>query len=251
MATLDVTRSYTDGATLNASMLDDFLDDIETLINTTKLNDDNLQNAGITASSKLIDGSITAAKLGSSAVETAKINDLAVTTGKINDLAVTTGKINDLGVTTGKIAANAVTRAKLESVGQQISSSSGSFTRTNTSYGDVTNLSVSITTTGRPVMLFPQPASDTSESYVGASDASGNSPNADFKILRGATEIASFKVGGLATGASPAGFKAPPGSIQYLDVPSAGTYTYKLQARGVNAGETAEVEGCKLVAFEL
>jgi microcystin-dependent protein len=105
MASLDVTRSYSDGNTLTGAMLDAIVDDLETFLNTTKINDDNIQNAGITASSKLIDASITAAKLATDSVTTAKIEALAVTAAKLAADSVTTAKILDANVTTAKLAA--------------------------------------------------------------------------------------------------------------------------------------------------
>lgn len=123
MAQLLTTRNYDDGEVLTRADLDAFLDDIETFLNTTKINDDNIQNAGINGALKLLNQSVTAAKLASDAVTNAKIEndavttvkilDSNVTTAKINDLAVTTAKINDLAVTTGKIADDAVTNAKI------------------------------------------------------------------------------------------------------------------------------------------
>ncbi len=124
MPQLDVRRLYEDGSILFAADLDAIIDDIETLLNSTKLNDDNIQDAGITGSTKLVDGSVTAGKIGSSAVTTAKINDDAVTAAKIADGAiddaaklasnvVTTAKILDSNVTTAKIADSNVTTAKI------------------------------------------------------------------------------------------------------------------------------------------
>jgi hypothetical protein len=113
MSTLSTTRSYDDGEVLVRADLDACLDDIETFFNVTKINDDNIQNSGITGSTKLLNQSVTAAKLASDSVTTLKIADLAVTTAKINDLAVTTAKINDLAVTTAKIADLNVTTGKL------------------------------------------------------------------------------------------------------------------------------------------
>ncbi len=124
MATLDVTRNYADGEVLTQADLDIFLDDIETFLNITKLNDDNLQNNGITGSTKLLTGSVTAAKLATNSVTTVKIQDGAVTTPKILDAAVTsdkiltdaviTAKILDANVTTSKLADGAVTSVKLD-----------------------------------------------------------------------------------------------------------------------------------------
>jgi hypothetical protein len=123
MSSLSTTRSYDDGEVLVRADLDAFLDDIETFLNVTKINDDNIQNSGITGSTKLLNSSVTAGKLAAdsvttlkiadSNVTTAKIADENVTTAKIADLNVTTAKINDLAVTTGKLAADAVTNAKL------------------------------------------------------------------------------------------------------------------------------------------
>lgn len=103
MATLSTTRNYEDGEILTQADLDAFLDDIETFVNVTKLNDDNLQNNGITGSSKLVTGSVTAAKLATDSVTTAKIVDSNVTTAKIADSNVTTVKIADDNVTFAKM----------------------------------------------------------------------------------------------------------------------------------------------------
>lgn len=113
MAQLDVRRTYADGEILLASDLDSFLDDIETFLNITRINDDNIQDSSITASSKLSALSVTTAKIANEAITTAKIADLAVTTAKLNDLAVTTAKIADLNITTGKIVDGSITTAKL------------------------------------------------------------------------------------------------------------------------------------------
>lgn len=113
MATLDTTRTYNDGEVLVESDLDAFLDDIETFLNVTKINDDNIQNNGITGSTKLLNQSVTEAKLASNAVTTLKISDGAVTAAKIATDAVTTAKILDENVTTAKLADSGVTTAKL------------------------------------------------------------------------------------------------------------------------------------------
>lgn len=93
MATLSTTRSYEDGEVLVEADLDAFLDDIETFINTTKFNDDNIQNSGITGSTKLLNASVTESKLAANAVTTLKIADSAVTTAKILDSNVTNDKL--------------------------------------------------------------------------------------------------------------------------------------------------------------
>lgn len=93
MATLSATRSYEDGEVLVEADLDAFLDDIETFINTTKFNDDNIQNSGITGSTKLLNASVTESKLAANAVSTNKLAADAVTTAKILDANVTAAKL--------------------------------------------------------------------------------------------------------------------------------------------------------------
>jgi hypothetical protein len=104
MATLSITKNWADGDILLEADLDEIKTDVETFLNTTKINDDNIQTSGITASSKLIDASISTAKLADSAVTTAKITDLNVTAAKIAADAVTTAKILDANVTKAKLA---------------------------------------------------------------------------------------------------------------------------------------------------
>lgn len=113
MASLSTTRNYADGEVLVQADLDAFLDDIETFLNTTKLNDDNIQNSGITGSTKLLNQSVSESKLATGSVTTLKLGTDAVTTTKIADDAVTTAKILDANVTTAKIADSAVTTAKI------------------------------------------------------------------------------------------------------------------------------------------
>lgn len=113
MAQLDVRREYADGEILLASDLDAFLNDIETFLNIIKLNNDNIQDGGINAASKLANNSVTTAKLANGAITTAKIAEGAVTTDKIAIGAITTTKIADEAVTSAKIADGAVTSAKI------------------------------------------------------------------------------------------------------------------------------------------
>jgi hypothetical protein len=258
MPTLTVTKSYSNGTVLSESHLDDIKSSVETFVNTTKLGSDNLQAGAVgttqldsaaVTTAKIANNSVTDSKLSSSgstdadrAVNTNHIKDVAVTTAKIADLAVTTAKINDLGVTTGKINDAAVTRAKLASVGQQTSSSSGSFSTTSTSFTDVTNLSVSITTTGRPVIVAVVANPGSSNCNIQKSTA--GTAGANFKILRDASTITDFRL----LGADQCSI--PPSSLSTIDAPAAGTYTYKVQAKA-DSSATASVVNCVLIAYEL
>ncbi len=263
MPTFTVDKDYQDTVDLTESQLDAAFDSIETFLNTTKIDGDNIQAGGVPTAA-LATGAVTAAKIDASAVTTAKIADSNVTTAKINDLAVTTAKINDLGVTTGKINTAAVTQAKLAARttttdgtdpgagGVVFSASSASFTTTSTTYVDVTNLSVTLTTTGRPVRITLDTADGSTTSTVGSTRASsGAQVYVLLKAVRDATDI---KIVGLEqTSGSSSGsvdLKVPPGVVDFIDTPAAGTYVYKLQAE-VGANMTANVTACRLMAYEI
>lgn len=108
MATLSINKDWADGEVLLEADLDNVKDDVETFLNTTKINDDNIQNAGITASSKLIDASISAAKLAADSVTTAKIID-----GALSADATGRAKMADGFVNAAKLATDSVTKVKL------------------------------------------------------------------------------------------------------------------------------------------
>lgn len=222
MATLTITRNYADATVLYESDLDDIKSSIETFVNTTKLGASNIQAGSITED---------------------KINDSAVTTAKISSSAVTTSKILD----------GAVTKAKQAALGQQLSTSTGaSQTVTGTSYADVTNLSVSITTVGRPVMIMLQPeSSGDSEIYLDR-DNSGTQVSGYFKLVRDSTDVHVIEVEqDYQTSSSSVKMPIPPGSILYLDAPAAGTYTYKIQCKAAGANERVTFKYIKLLAYEL
>lgn len=221
MPSISITKNWDDGAVLSESNLDDIKNSIETFLNTTKIDNANIQTGGI-ATANYAAGSVDAAAIGSSAVTTAKIND------------------------------GAVTQAKRASLGQQVSSSSSNFSTTSTSLTDVTNLSVSITTTGRPVFVGVQSDGTGVESYWGSvATDSVTYVAARAAIIRGSTEVARAE---LATtdGTSSASLTVtgPPGSLWCIDAPSAGTYTYKVRIlAGTN--NSARMYYSKLVAYEL
>lgn len=113
MPSLTLTKTYEDATLLLEDDFNAFLDELEALVNTTKLDGTNILDSGITASLKILGNTTTAAKLQANAVTTVKIADEGVDTTQINTDAITTAKFADSSVTTAKIAASAVTNAKL------------------------------------------------------------------------------------------------------------------------------------------
>lgn len=278
MATISIPKNYQDGDPLFESDLDDIRNAVEDFLNITKINDDNIQDDGITGSTKIIDGTVTESILGTDAVTTVKIDDLAVTTAKIADGAVTEDKLNtstagdglaggggtpyavnvddstiEIDTDTLRVKDLGITREKQEAVGQQISSSSGAFNDASGSVVDVTNLSVTITTSGRPVMVFLQSDASVSRASLGGSLTSAETfINVGFQILRDAVLIAKVVLKGENfTSSSGNELEVPPSALAVLDTPIAGTYVYKVQAERVGSNNRVEVNRCVLVAYEL
>lgn len=146
-----------------------------------------------------------------------------------------------------------VTRAKLAALGQQISSSgSGTFSTSSGSLTDVTNLSVSITTTGRMVHLALIDDNSGTASIVTV-QASGNNQTAScqFAFDRGGSTLALMQAGHFwSSGTTLDSDWYPVSTFQYFDVVAAGTYTYKFQAKNLS-NATCSVQHAKLVAYEL
>lgn len=268
MPQLDIRRTYADGANLLKQDLDAFIDDIETFLNLTKLNDDNFQDGGITGSTKLADGTVTNEKFTSSSIATAKINDGAVTTAKIADETISTTNINAAAVTSAKIAAGAITTAKIADANVtdikhavNIVTGSDAFTSNNTdlaSSSPAAAASVTITASGnRPVLVVFSPDS-----------------NADFTIRssgNGSTyDISSQFVWRRTTGSTTVYYRAQLGyfssntattkperinwpCLSFIDdAPAAGTYTYYLYigaSNGTTTGRSTLVGG-RLIAME-
>lgn len=180
-----------------------------------------------------VSGGITGSNIAASTISGSNIGVQTV-------MALNIGNATILGF---NIAANTVTKINQVAVGQQISSSSGAAATSSTSYVAVTNLSVTITTTGRPVMVFLQPDG------VGLSSlftSAGGNPS--YAIKRGSTIIGEFTG---QPGTNPV--LAPVSEITMLDTPSAGTYTYTVNYHGVSLGGSVNVQvnNAVLVAYEL
>lgn len=145
-----------------------------------------------------------------------------------------------------------VTRSNLAAVGQQISSSCGNATTVNSNTMiDVTNLAVTITTTGRPVVVACIPDGNLAEingQFVAQS--SGATAALNLRLLRDTSTVANW---GLISGGTTApALEAYGASTVYMvDTPSAGTYVYKLQySVGTNI-QSAQAQHLKLIAYEL
>lgn len=246
MPTLTITKSYANNTVLTESQLDDIKTSIEQFINTTKLGADNLQNDSV-GSAQVANAAVLTTKIANNAVTDSKLSssplsdvDRAVGSDHIKSNAVVTSKILDSNVTTDKIADAAVTQAKRAPLGEQISPSSGAYSFNNVaSYVDITNLSVSITTTGRPVMVGLIPAAY--DDFL-AANINVNVGGFQLRYTVDSTPLANFVVTGQ-------GYKPLGQFFTVLTGISSGLHTIKAQARSPSAN--TEIYNLKLIAFEL
>lgn len=192
-----------------------------------------LDNAGTMSAPYTVDGSTI----------TIATNVIGIPAGGVG-----TTQLANQAVTTAIIANGSVTKPKLAALGQVISSSSGAYSTTSTSTVAITNLSVSITTSGRPVILMAIPDGATNGSEFRASSGS-TAPTVIVSWFRGASDIADFllrsSVAGV-TGVQAGGFMP----VQYFDPVAAGTYTYTLRATCAS-GSSFAATNIKIVAYEL
>jgi hypothetical protein len=259
--TLNVTKTYEDGTILFQSDLDNIVDDITSFLNTTKIDNSNIQDGGIDGSlklttasvveskiasaavttTKIADSNVTTAKIADSNVTTAKIADANVTTVKIADSNVTTAKIADSGITTAKLAFESVTNAKRSAPNIFVSSTCGLFTTTSATDVLVTNLSNTFATTGKPLVIQLMSGIAAPDPILGGSYILNSGGFATVTIARNSTAVASFTIGSQAT---------PPGCILFTETLAAGSYTYEIYVKTGGAG-TATINEAKLFIQEL
>lgn len=149
-----------------------------------------------------------------------------------------------VGIDTANIANSAVTIPKMAAANLTSTSSSGSFTHTGTSGVQATNLSASLTVSGKPVSISFQPDGTSSTSSLGVDVGTGN-----FQIQRDGSLIALSSII-VDSGGTP--ISIPPSGINFIDTaPIAGSHTYALIINAVGAGTTVSVKNVVMVLREL
>ncbi len=160
-------------------------------------------------------------------------------------------QIKALGVGTAQLADASVTKPKMAALGQQISSSGGAVS-VGTTFVVSTNLTTTISTTGRLVFVGLIPDGTTGGSFFSVSDASLNAIAGELRLLRDGSILADYLIEIQATPASGSlQFAVPVSSINTYDIVGAGSHTYTVEIRGTNPTTTAFLSNAKLVTYEL
>lgn len=132
-------------------------------------------------------------------------------------------------------------------------SSVASFTTTATSFTAVTGLTVTVTTTGRPVFVgLRSTTTGAGSSNIGVQ---GNlaAPSGDVAIYRDATNLGNYQISHQQAGytSGTVAGSIPSSSVFTVDAPGAGTYTYAVYLRSGSSSITTFVNNVALVAYEL
>lgn len=273
----DISRVYDfeDGQVLTEAQLDAEFNQIVSTIN--NLDNDNVSPTANIAPSKIsstIKGDAIARDAGTGALsakvdastleisgDAMRIKDLGVTTAKLAADAVTNAKladdaveaanIADDAVTTAAILDAAVTVAKLAAPNLQISSTASAFTTTSTSFQTVTNLTVSITSTGRPIYIGFIPTTTAGYWQINSTLIGGQDTiSMPVRLQRDAVTVASWELT-LSTNDDSEYLRLPPSGLFFIEQPSAGTYTYTVDIRCGGSTMRADATQLKIFALEM
>jgi len=181
----------------------------------------------------------------------------------LGDPSANAEKINAAGYTAA--SANAARAAATMSVAATVGigglAKSAVFSgtlNTPTTYADLAGATVTITTSGRPVIIGLMPDSAASGSIIRLRNPSASdvSVSGEIKIVRDSTDIAStqyeteYGSGSIVDAQN----SFPPSSVFTIDTPAAGTYVYKIQwkfTETIGTLNSFSIINCMLYAYEL
>jgi hypothetical protein len=169
---------------------------------------------------------------------------------------------NTIGTTMGPGGANAIAATRTRSFGTPASiggvaistSHSGTFSTSSTSFVDVTNLSVTITTTGKPIFIgLVSGGGSGNFAFVGTVASISYFPiRSGGRFVRDSTSLAEHIIGSWGSTSQYWSLYLPPSSFNIIDAPPAGTYVYKFQARVFDNPYTIfYCQYAKIIAYEL
>lgn len=277
------TKNYADGTPLFESDLDDLYQDLQVsksnlaLSTTGSTSGQLLQSTGSNAEPSWVSADTVAGNITSTGANSIAATMTASGANQIGlDMTSTAansivGALSSVVASVSNLIYDAVSRASVSSSvgirGIALSDSSGTFASSSTSLTDITNLTVTIVTSGRPVQISLQPDGSGSQAGIGftlGSAADGGC--VDFNLVRTAgtvsTNVGVYRLASRWNGSTADGALETilPPFVDTGIAGSAGTYTYKLQSQvqgivfgGSLSGTTgiAQVYRQKMVAYEL
>lgn len=155
----------------------------------------------------------------------------------------------------GALSTGTITKAQQAAVGQQISASSGVVSTTSAVLTPITNLSVTISTTGRPIFVGLMPVAGAAAT-IGANNSTSLATafGATFRVaVTGSVSDSILETSVTGIGAANAGglgLSVSPSSVSGIYVAAAGTYTFTAQFAAAT-GSSALCHNAVLYAYEL
>lgn len=187
---------------------------------------------------KLADLAVTEGKIAAASISSTKLINSSVTTDKIATGAVNESKIASNAVTTSKVLDQSITYAKLYPLQNVKSGDINSWTNNTSLWTDVTNLSVTITTSGRPV-LITIPSNNNGFGKFWSTGSEGQ-----LRILRDGAGFVGCGMPALNSGVAC-------GSVSIVDTPAAGSHTYKVQMKCPSSTDSVNISYANLQVTEL
>jgi hypothetical protein len=174
--------------------------------------------------------------------------------------AMRAGTVPDGSIGLGKLASRVVATNAVGIGGVAVSHVTPRQPITVSSFVAVSNLHVSIATTGRPVLirLIAGPGEDEGDEGSVYMDNSGESSQAFIRIVRRAAgdenweSLAVYRLQVHANGSGLTALQTPASCIDHIDTNCpAGSYDYRLEGKVVSSGQQLQVKNCQLVVYEL
>lgn len=234
MPTLTIPNTFSPNTVAQSAQVNANFNAVATLVNSTKLDSDNIQTGGI-ATASLADDSVTKAKINADVAGTG-IGQNVDGSLELN----VDGATVEISSDTLRVKDGGITRPKLVVVGQQTTAAINANIN-SASLANVSGLAVNLTSTGRPVMIMCQG----SQTGATASFEWNNSGLVQVALTRNGTLVANHRLGNGSGGVQ----NAAPSVLTVLDVVAAGTYTYQVQISST-AGNVA-INNMTLMVWEL
>lgn len=214
MPTLTIPNTFSPNTVAQSAQVNANFNAVATLVNSTKLDSDNIQTGGILTAS-LADDSVTKAKINADIAGAG----LAQAVDGALDITVDGSTIEIISDSL-RVRDGGITRPKLVAVGQVITPGAINANISSGSLTNVSGLAVTINTTGRPVVISCQ-----GDAGGGASFEWNHSGTVQIALTRNGTVIANYRLGCGAGGSQ----NAAPSAMSCLDIVGAGSQTYQVQ----------------------
>jgi hypothetical protein len=190
-------------------------------------------------------------QIAAASITGSQLASATITSANIASATITSANIASATITGSNIAAGTITRSNIANgVGQVVSSTSGAFNTSSSTYVNV--ISLSITTYGNPVVVMFMPDGSGNFSNIGGTNSTGGTAGADIVVQRDGLAATWYSSLVDTSANSFAGHVVPPGCLNFIDVGvGAGTHSYTVEMKVPSNGDSSTFSFIVMVAYEL